>query len=72
VISGEVNSQEVVNTLWEYATMGTKQGERMMGEMERRTELISGGFKSQDVTNTLWAYATMGTKPGKRLMGELE
>jgi hypothetical protein len=44
--------------------MGTKPGERMMGQLERRAEAISGEFKSQAVANTLWAYATMGTKPG--------
>jgi hypothetical protein len=52
--------------------MGTKPGERMMGELERRAEAISGDFNAQDIANTLWAYATMGTKPGERLMGELE
>ncbi len=31
VISGEFNSQTVVNTLWAFTTMGTKPGERMMG-----------------------------------------
>jgi hypothetical protein len=40
-ISGEFNSQEVANTLWAFATMGTKPGERMMGQLERRAEAIS-------------------------------
>ena len=35
--------------------MGTKPGERMMGQLERRAEAISGEFNSQDVANTLWA-----------------
>jgi hypothetical protein len=52
--------------------MGTKPGERMMGQLERRTEAISGEFNSQNVTNTLWAFETMGTKPGERMMGQLE
>jgi len=30
-ISGELNSQNVRNTLWEFATMGRKPGERMLG-----------------------------------------
>jgi hypothetical protein len=52
-ISGEFNSQYVVNTLSEFATMGTNPGDRMMGQLERRTETISGEFNSQNVTNTL-------------------
>ena len=28
------------------STMGTKPGERMMGQLERRTEVISGEFNS--------------------------
>jgi hypothetical protein len=39
-ISGEFNSQAVGNTLWAFATMGTKPGERMMGQLERRAEAI--------------------------------
>jgi hypothetical protein len=35
--------------------MGTKPGERMMGQLERRAEAISGEFNSQNVANTLWA-----------------
>jgi hypothetical protein len=52
--------------------MGTKYGERMMGQLERRTEAISGEFNTQDVANLLWAFTTMGTKPGDRMMGQLE
>jgi hypothetical protein len=33
--------------------MGTKPGERMMGQLERRVEAISGEFNSQDIANTL-------------------
>jgi hypothetical protein len=35
--------------------MGTKPGDRMMGQLERRAEAISGEFNSQEVANTLWA-----------------
>jgi hypothetical protein len=52
--------------------MGTKPGERMMVQLERRAEAISRQFNSQDIANTLWAYATMRTKPGERMMGQLE
>jgi hypothetical protein len=45
--SGEFSSQEVANTLWAFATMGTKPGERMMGQLDRRVEAISGEFSSQ-------------------------
>ncbi len=46
-MSGEFNSQEVANTLWAFATMGTKPGERMTVQVGRRTEAISGEFNSQ-------------------------
>jgi hypothetical protein len=72
VISGEFNSQEVANTLWAFATMGRKPGERMMGLLEGRAEVMSGDFNSQNVANTLWAFWTLGTKPGERMMGLLE
>jgi hypothetical protein len=36
VISGEFKPQEVANTLWAYATMGRKPGERLMGLLEGR------------------------------------
>jgi hypothetical protein len=74
VISREFKSQahDVANTLWLFATTGTKPGERMMGQLERRAETISGKFNSQSAANTLWAFATMGTKPGERMMGQLE
>jgi hypothetical protein len=54
-MSGEFNSQDVANTLWAFATMGTKPGERMMGLLERRVEVIAGEFKPQGIANTLWA-----------------
>ena len=52
---------EQENTLWAFATIGTKPGERMMRQLQWRTEVISGEFNSQKVANTLWAFATMGT-----------
>ncbi len=33
--------------------MGTKPGQQLMGQLERRAEVISGDFNSQDVANTL-------------------
>jgi hypothetical protein len=33
--------------------MGTKPGDNMMGQLERRAEGISGEFKPQEVANTL-------------------
>jgi hypothetical protein len=43
---------------WVLATMGTKPGERVMGQLGRLTEAISGDFNSQDIANTLWEFAT--------------
>ena len=45
-ISGEFNSesQTVANTLWAFAKMGRKTGERMMGQLERRAKTISRKF----------------------------
>jgi hypothetical protein len=54
-ISGEFNSQAVANTLWAFATMGRKPGERLMGKLEGRAEAISGEFNMQHVANTLWS-----------------
>jgi len=38
VISGDFNSQDIVKTLWTFATMGRKPVKRMMGQLERRVE----------------------------------
>ncbi len=46
-ISGAFNSQDVVNTLWAYATMGRKPGEAGAGDIR--------AFDSQEVANTLWS-----------------
>ncbi len=54
-ISGEFTSQGVANTLWAYASMGMKPGERLMGLLEGRAEAISGEFTTQEVASTLWA-----------------
>ena len=62
-MSGEFNSQDIANTLWAFATMGRKPGDRMMGQLEVRTEAISGEFNSQNIANTLWEFVTMGRKP---------
>jgi hypothetical protein len=60
-ISGEFDSQALVNTLWAYATMGRKPGERVMALLEERAEAISERtLNPQEVSNTIWAYATMG------------
>ena len=34
---------------------GDKAGDRVMVQLERRTETISGDLDSQNVANTLWA-----------------
>jgi len=60
-ISGEFNSQNVANTLWAYATMGRKPGERMIDLLEGRSE-VSGEFKPQAVSQIRFAYETMGRK----------
>jgi hypothetical protein len=44
----------------------------MMGQLERRTEVISEEFNPQEVANTLWAFATMGKQPGERMIAQLE
>jgi hypothetical protein len=36
--------------------MGTKPGDNMMGQLERRAEGISGEFKPQDIATTLALY----------------
>jgi hypothetical protein len=71
-MSGEFTPQEITNTLWAFATMGTKPGAHVMGQLEWRAEAISGEFNLRDIANTLWAFAAMGAKPGERVMGQLE
>ncbi len=51
--TGEFNSQHVANTLWAYATMERKPGERVMWKLEGRSEEISEEFKAQEVANTM-------------------
>ena len=48
-ISGEFNPQGVANTLWAYATMGRKPGERMIGLLEQQAEAIAGEFNSHGI-----------------------
>ena len=50
-ISGEFNSAGAgsSNTLWAYATMGTKPVKPLMEQLERRSEAITGEFNSHDV-----------------------
>ena len=50
--------------MWAFATMGAKPGEWMMGQLERRMEVMSGEFNSQTIANTLWAFATMARSRG--------
>jgi hypothetical protein len=45
-ISGEFNSQEVANTLWEYATMGMQPGEGLFGNLDEQMNIISHEFIS--------------------------
>ena len=71
-VARECNSQGVANTLWAYATMGRRPGERVLGALDARVEAVARECNSQDVANTLWAYATMGRRPGERVLGALE
>jgi hypothetical protein len=71
-ISGEFNSQGVANTLWAFAKLGTKPGERMMGQLERRAESISGEFNWVSITQIMWFYARTKGKPSETLLPHLE
>jgi hypothetical protein len=66
-VSGEFNSQNVANTLWAFATMRTKPGELLMGQLERRAEVISRGVQlagccnhAVGVLHHIWAYSQGG------------
>jgi hypothetical protein len=50
---GDFNSQNVANTLWTYATMGRKPGERLMGLLERWAEVTAGEFQVAGVAQML-------------------
>jgi hypothetical protein len=71
-ISGEFNSEAIANTLWAFARMGTKPGERMMGLLERRAEAISGEFNSHDIIQIMWFCAKSKCKPSETLLAGLE
>jgi hypothetical protein len=45
---GAGGGENVANTLWAYATMGIKPGERMIRLLEGRVEELSGEFNSQN------------------------
>jgi hypothetical protein len=52
--------------------MGTKPGDRLMGQLERRAEAISGEFNWMDFTETIWFYAATHLKPSEDLVRGLE
>ena len=58
-LAGTFNAQNVVNTLWAYATMGQAPGAGLMRELEGRAEAVAGTFNAQGVANTLWAVCVM-------------
>ena len=50
MISGEFDSEDVPDTLEEYALMERKPGERLMGLLEGRADATSGEFDLDDVS----------------------
>ena len=54
--SATFNSQDVAKTLWAYAIMKRRPGERMMELLEGRVEELLGQFSSQNIAKLLWAY----------------
>jgi hypothetical protein len=63
-ISGQFNSQHVANTLWAYATMGKKPGERILGQLEGRAEATSGELNSQVKTSIAVSFAVPSWQHG--------
>ena len=62
-ISGEFNSPEVASTLWAFATMGRKPGDRLMELLERRTEVIGGEFNWQEFEQLRLWFTITGRPP---------
>ena len=62
-ISGQFNSQHVANTLWAYATMGKKPGERVLGQLEGRAEATSGELNSQAIAKVKTSIAVSFAVP---------
>jgi hypothetical protein len=62
----------VANTLWAYATMGRRPGERALGALEARVEEVARESSSQELSIILWAYATMGRIPGEWALGAMQ
>ena len=55
-VARECNSQEVANTLWAYATMGRKPGERALGALEARAMVAFVGDFSLQARRQLHQY----------------
>jgi hypothetical protein len=52
--------------------MGTKPGEQMMGQLERRAEAVSVDFNAQAVSGLFWPYATLSISLSDEIMLVLE
>ncbi|KAJ1624395.1 hypothetical protein T492DRAFT_577116, partial [Pavlovales sp. CCMP2436] len=58
---GNFKPQELVNTAWAFATLGTPVPQ-LFDAIARESKQRIGSFKPQELVNTAWAFATLGVR----------
>ena len=66
-VASEMNSQEVANTVWGYATLGRQPGDETWRALETSAKRVAPEMNSQNVANTVWGYATLSTLQGTEM-----
>jgi len=61
-VARECNSQNVANTLWAYATMWRKPGERALGALKAQVEEVAREGNSQAVAMMRWALGALDAR----------
>jgi len=71
-IPGEFNSQNIANTLWAYATIGSEPAERMARQLERPGEARYQGSSAAGSCKHAVGVCETGNKAGGLNEGQLE
>ena len=65
----EYNAQDVANTLWAYAKMGSAQAKRVMGLLEERVGEVAREYKAQGAKRGEHAVGVREDGKGDRGVG---
>jgi len=60
LLLAELNSQDVANIAWAFATGGQVMDEALFVALARAGEPRLNNFNAQELSNTSWAFATVG------------